>query len=296
MKRIVLSTVFTLVLVCCAVFAKTQTASADSRNRNGGGAKASVSAVTQVRKAVCSHNYVMKETKAATCVQAGTQMYVCTKCGALKPGGPVVTIPPTNKHNWQYQSSRSSTCTTKGYHFYKCLTCGTTKKENRAIDPNAHNYKITLEKNATKFSHVSYKCSYCGKVIDKSMFASRMPNFRAGIIYIVGSDIQEFKREMEWYLDKIGPTYDKFDNNNNADYGSNWLLTAIRKCMNEAGASSVKNLSLQYKYSDKNAFNNIQVLTIELSNHVYTDGCAMFLNRYKSSAEIPTDATWKLLK
>ena len=69
------------------------------------------------------HDYMLSDTKKATCIKDGYHKYVCSNCG----GSYTETISKTG-HTWDAgKVTLKATATTNGICTYKCISCGETK-------------------------------------------------------------------------------------------------------------------------------------------------------------------------
>ena len=107
-----------------------------------------------------SHDYVFIESVAATCSNAGYDVYKCSKCGKiLNKSNGEEQLP----HDYELTKAVEPTCTEHGYDVYKCTVCGTSKTETRNDELLPHDYVVTVvEPTCLKGGYTLYKCSVCG--------------------------------------------------------------------------------------------------------------------------------------
>ena len=185
--------------------------------------------------ATCSHQYTLTTTRKATCEIPGEQKYICKKCGQSQPYAPSVTIPATG-HYW-----KTATYNNSSNHISRCSNCSKTKTQ-------AHTYAITINNSKKGYDKVEYKCSSCSHVLSnrKSVFFKNLTSENNGVIYIVGSDVDEFIDEMSWYL-RQASNNNSFDKNNNADYGNRWILKAIRSALQNTNKVYMRAFADEYR-------------------------------------------------
>ncbi len=107
-----------------------------------------------------SHDYVFIESVAATCSNAGYDVYKCSKCGIiLNKSNGEEQLP----HDYRLTKAVEPTCTKHGYDVYKCTVCGTSKTETRNDELLPHDYVVTVvEPTCLKGGYTLHKCSVCG--------------------------------------------------------------------------------------------------------------------------------------
>lgn len=299
MKKAVYSMLFALTLLGCLLLAKTGVASA-KKSKDVANEKivSTIGNDANIHKVVCLHTYSWTVTKAPTCCSTGTRECKCTKCGARKSGTTVETVPKNSaNHSWKLTSQKESTCKTQGYKDYKCSLCGKTKRDYLAL--KEHNYIVYTDYHATHFEDVHCKCQNCGTAVTKVLFVINKDTNSACIYFPSYALKNEFINEMKWYLEKRNKSLnDTYDLDNKANYGSNWMLTYVRKCCNEMGMCSVRSLSYAYTLAEK-SINNSQCpyLTIEFGIN-YTLGAGFGVYSVPSAIPIPgywCKQTWKIL-
>ena len=110
-----------------------------------------------------SHDYVFIESVAATCSNAGYDVYKCSKCGKiLNKSNGEEQLP----HEYEFTKVVEPTCLKGGYTLYKCSVCGDEYKDN--LTPLlGHSMVEVGEKPATcaEAGHTAgVQCSRCGLV------------------------------------------------------------------------------------------------------------------------------------
>ena len=107
-----------------------------------------------------NHDYVFIKSVAATCSNAGYDVYKCSKCGKiLNKSNGEEQLP----HDYELTKAVEPTCTEHGYDVYKCTVCGTSKTETRNDELLPHDYVATVvEPTCLKGGYTLYKCSVCG--------------------------------------------------------------------------------------------------------------------------------------
>ena len=107
-----------------------------------------------------NHDYVFIKSVAATCSNAGYDVYKCSKCGKiLNKSNGEEQLP----HDYRLTKAVEPTCTEHGYDVYKCTVCGTSKTETRNDELLPHDYVVTVvEPTCLKGGYTLYKCSVCG--------------------------------------------------------------------------------------------------------------------------------------
>ena len=107
-----------------------------------------------------NHDYVFIKSVAATCSNAGYDVYKCSKCGKiLNKSNGEEKLP----HEYELTKAVEPTCTEHGYDVYKCTVCGTSKTETRNDELLPHDYVVTVvEPTCLKGGYTLHKCSVCG--------------------------------------------------------------------------------------------------------------------------------------
>ena len=107
-----------------------------------------------------SHDYVFIKSVAATCSNAGYDVYKCSRCGKiLNKSNGEEQLP----HDYELTKAVEPTCTEHGYDVYKCTVCGTSKTETRNDELLPHDYVVTVvEPTCLKGGYTLHKCSVCG--------------------------------------------------------------------------------------------------------------------------------------
>ena len=73
------------------------------------------------------HNYVITETKDASCTEGASVTYTCSGCGSS-----YIEIGAANGHSHEVTETVDATCTEAGYTAYTCAACGDNYKEEIA--------------------------------------------------------------------------------------------------------------------------------------------------------------------
>ncbi len=112
----------------------------------------------------CAHNYVLSSSLPATCTEAGSETYTCSKCGHFY--GKTLNVKP---HTVVTDIAVAATCTaagkTEGQH---CSACGLVIVPQATVPVTAHREVVIPGKPATELeSGLSdgKKCSVCGTVL-----------------------------------------------------------------------------------------------------------------------------------
>ena len=107
-----------------------------------------------------NHDYVFIKSVAATCSNAGYDVYKCSRCGKiLNKSNGEEQLP----HDYELTKAVEPTCTEHGYDVYKCTVCGTSKTETRNDELLPHDYVVTVvEPTCLKGGYTLHKCSNCG--------------------------------------------------------------------------------------------------------------------------------------
>ena len=107
-----------------------------------------------------NHDYVFIKSVAATCSNAGYDVYKCSKCGKiLNKSNGEEQLP----HDYELTKAVEPTCTEHGYDVYKCAACGASKTETRNDELLPHDYVVTVvEPTCLKGGYTLHKCSVCG--------------------------------------------------------------------------------------------------------------------------------------
>ena len=111
-----------------------------------------------------THQFVLKESKAATCTTDGKETYVCS-CG----GSYVKVTSKTGHFYGNWVTVESSTCTHAGSRERVCSSCGKKVTESMGVDANNHiNTKWIVTQEATYDSNGSklLVCNDCGATIN----------------------------------------------------------------------------------------------------------------------------------
>lgn len=106
-----------------------------------------------------AHNYVLKESKNASCTKDGHKSYACSVCGAEK----YVRVPAIGHKYGASVVTKSPTCTLSGKYEKECVNCG--HKISGTIPATEHSYgKKQVGKAATCVEEGTYvrKCTKCG--------------------------------------------------------------------------------------------------------------------------------------
>ena len=107
-----------------------------------------------------NHDYVFIKSVAATCSNAGYDVYKCSKCGKIlnKSNGEEQLT-----HEYKLTKAVEPTCAKHGYDVYTCTMCGTSKTETRNDELLPHDYVVTVvEPTCLKGGYTLHKCSVCG--------------------------------------------------------------------------------------------------------------------------------------
>ena len=107
-----------------------------------------------------SHDYVFIKSVAATCSNAGYDVYKCSRCGKiLNKSNGEEQLP----HEYELTKAVEPTCAKHGYDVYTCAVCGTSKTETRNDELLPHDYVVTVvEPTCLKGGYTLHKCSVCG--------------------------------------------------------------------------------------------------------------------------------------
>ena len=107
-----------------------------------------------------NHDYVFIKSVAATCSNAGYDVYKCSKCGKiLNKSNGEEQLP----HDYELTKAVEPTCAKHGYDVYTCAVCGTSKTETRNDELLPHDYVVTVvEPTCLKGGYTLHKCSVCG--------------------------------------------------------------------------------------------------------------------------------------
>lgn len=116
-----------------------------------------------------SHDYVFIESVAATCSNAGYDVYKCSKCGKiLNESNGEKQLP----HEYELIKAVEPTCAKHGYDVYTCTMCGTSKTETRNDELLPHDYVVTVvEPTCLKGGYTLHKCSVCGDEYKDNLMA-----------------------------------------------------------------------------------------------------------------------------
>lgn len=113
----------------------------------------------QIVISALSHDYVVVDSKDATCLEEGYKNYKCSRCGEEY----TETISNTNNHSYQLTDEIAATCTMEGVREYICTLCNDIKTET--IAAKGHDYKTAITKATTSKNGSSVtKCSVCGNI------------------------------------------------------------------------------------------------------------------------------------
>lgn len=103
----------------------------------------------------CTHKFVTKTLKEATCTNDGLRSNVCSLCGDS-----TTSVVPALGHSYSLSSSHKPTCTENGYETYKCTRCTDSYKEEAMA--TGHDYKTSLvEPTLTEKGYTLHTCSRC---------------------------------------------------------------------------------------------------------------------------------------
>ena len=114
----------------------------------------------------CSHNYVLKNTKSATCTADGSKYYECTNCGKTYSE----TIEALG-HNYQPTITTVASCTTPGVKTYTCTRCRDSYIE--IIPAIGHNYSVSVTApTCTQAGYTIKTCTRCSESITEEIPAT----------------------------------------------------------------------------------------------------------------------------
>lgn len=113
---------------------------------------------TKVIPAPQDHNYVLKETVAATHTEDGYNRYECSLCGysfkdILKAEG----------HSFKFVLSSEPTCTEAGGNLYRCQVCSYEYRDGPAAKGHDFEEIIKKEPTCTEKGEKELKCKVCGE-------------------------------------------------------------------------------------------------------------------------------------
>ena len=104
------------------------------------------------------HNYVVTNTKAATCTDPGSETQTCTRCKDVK----TKSIPATGHSYGGWTVVREATCTAEGSKTRTCSVCGNV--DTAVIEMAKHAYvSETIPATCSTPGGTKYTCSVCGK-------------------------------------------------------------------------------------------------------------------------------------
>ncbi len=109
---------------------------------------------------VCSHNFVQKSLKPATCTEAGTKVLECSKCHAATK---TETIPAAGHKAGSFTTAKAATCTEAGSQQQKCTVCGTVMN-TKDLPKTGHSFgewKVTAKPTALQQSTETRTCTTC---------------------------------------------------------------------------------------------------------------------------------------
>jgi len=129
------------------------------------------------------HDYsVFVETvEEPTCVEAGTDLYKCSICGATQKK----TVPATGKHTEEVVPGKEATCKETGLtEGKKCSVCKATLVEQEEIEKKAHTEATIQGKEATcKETGLTEgkKCAVCGEILEEQQEIEKKAHTEATI-------------------------------------------------------------------------------------------------------------------
>lgn len=112
------------------------------------------------------HDYVAKETKAATCTESGTVYYQCSRCeDSYRESIPALG------HSYASEVISEPTCTAAGTMRYTCRRCGDSYDDT--IHALGHDYEISIgkEPTCTQAGSEDHVCRRCGDSYHVNMLA-----------------------------------------------------------------------------------------------------------------------------
>ena len=122
-----------------------------------------------------THDYIVSNTIAATCIVAGSETYKCVNCEETY----MKALDKTG-HSYMLVSSKDATCNANGSKTYKCAGCDHTYSET--VGKLTHRYMVVASQEPTCQTEgfATHKCSLCsdeytetkGKVSHKTTLAS----------------------------------------------------------------------------------------------------------------------------
>lgn len=127
----------------------------------------------QIENALILGTYELTETKAATCAEAGYEVYTCTVCGYSYTD----PLEKTDAHIWgEWTETKEPTATENGEKTRTCTVCGKTETEViPAIGECEHEYdECTDGKDATctEDGYKEYTCEKCGDTYTEAIEAT----------------------------------------------------------------------------------------------------------------------------
>ena len=118
------------------------------------------------------HTWTLKSSTAATCTQAGVNVYECSVCGEIK----TETV-PAKGHNFPADGApyTEPTCTQDGYWTLTCADCGETQVVRDEGSAAGHSYGegvITVAPTCTTAGEIRYTCTKCGNSYTETLPAA----------------------------------------------------------------------------------------------------------------------------
>ncbi len=105
------------------------------------------------------HEFELTESKDATCLVSGSELYTCTVCGTA-----YTKVLPVLEHSFKLDTEKcmESTCTTTGVEVYTCEhDCGSSYSKILPVKEHTYSTKIT-EATCTASGKIIYTCEDCG--------------------------------------------------------------------------------------------------------------------------------------
>lgn len=181
------------------------------------------------------HIYSHLSTKESTCVKAGHETHVCTRCGAMEER-PL----PLVDHNFVFSSSKESSKYEHGYIEYKCEMCDLTKREELPLLP--------MEDNGFAMNLVTSLASQNMKLTE---IAESNDYVDGGVLYVCLNEEKPF----------ISSYYD-----NAISYYDNGVKEYTLTSEHESQLSFVKSVLANIKAAPKSVVNAVNLLADVFEN------------------------------
>ena len=179
---------------------------------------------SSVDQSSCAHSYTTTMVGAASCLEGGTQIKSCSKCGLLTK-----TEIASGSHSFgSWQTTTAATCATAGKKTRTCTVCKTV--ETQTIAASGHNYTTkTTPATCTQYATYEFTCSTCGdyRKLSASEMASGWIDFLPN-----GMNASQFNTRTEYrYSDLETKTSTATSLDGYTQTGSQWV---------QSGTGSVK--------------------------------------------------------